>query len=63
MAALGHHTHVLKSPFDKFTALKASYLLKRDSNTGVYCEIFENTYFEKQVQTAASVHSASKLEK
>ena len=28
-----------------------------------YCKIFKNTYFEKQLQTAASVHSVSKLEK
>ena len=28
-----------------------------------YCQVFKNTYFEKQLQTAASVRSASKLEK
>ena len=28
-----------------------------------YCQMFQNTYFEKQLQTAASVHSVSKLEK
>ena len=28
-----------------------------------YYEIFKNTYFEKQLQTATSVHSVSKLEK
>ena len=26
-----------------------------------YCEIFKNSYFEKQLQTTASVNSASKL--
>ena len=38
-----------------------------DSSTKVfscdYCKSFRNTYFEKQLQTAASVHSVSKLEK
>ena len=28
-----------------------------------YCEICKKTYFEKQLQTAASVRSVSKLEK
>ena len=28
-----------------------------------YCKIFKSTYFEKQLQTAASVHSVSKLKK
>ena len=28
-----------------------------------YCEIFKNTYLEKQLQMAGSVHSISKLEK
>ena len=28
-----------------------------------YCQIFKNTYFEKQLQTVASVHSVSEVEK
>ena len=28
-----------------------------------YCQIFKNTYFEQQLQTAVSVHSVFKLEK
>ena len=38
-------------------AFRAPALLKRDSNTGVFCEhweIFKNTYFEEHLQTAAS---------
>ena len=28
-----------------------------------YCQIFKNTYFEQQLQTAVSVHSVFKVEK
>ena len=41
----------------KMQAFRAPALLKRDSNTGVFCEhweIFKNTYFEEHLQTAAS---------
>ena len=41
----------------KLQAFRAPALLKRDSNTGVFCEhweIFKNTYFEEHLRTAAS---------
>ena len=41
----------------KMQAFRAPALLKRDSNTGVFCEhweIFKNTYFEEHLRTAAS---------
>ena len=41
----------------KIQAFRAPALLKRDSNTGVFCEhweIFKNTYFEEHLRTAAS---------
>ena len=46
----------LESLFNKVAGLKAllKILLKRDSNTGVSCEIckiFKNTYFEEHLRT------------
>ena len=41
----------------KMQAFRPAALLKRDSNTGVFCEhweSFKNTYFEEHLQTAAS---------
>ena len=41
----------------KLQALGPTTLLKRDSNTGVfceYCQIFKNTYFEEHLPKAAS---------
>ena len=41
----------------KMQVFRAPALLKRDSNTGVFCEhweIFKNTYFEEHLRTAAS---------
>ena len=60
-------TPVLKPPFNKVAALKTSCFIKKKIPTKVfyceYCKIFKNAYFEKQFQTAVSVHSVSKLEK
>ena len=47
---------MLESPFNKAAGLMTGYFFKN-------CEIFKKTYFEKQLQTAAFVHSVSKLEK
>ena len=41
----------------KMQAFRAPALLKRDSNTGVFCEhweIFKNTYLKEHLRTAAS---------
>ena len=51
------HTCVEISFLIKMQAFRAPALLKRDSNTGVFCEhweIFKNTYFEEHLRTAAS---------
>ena len=54
----------MESPFNKVAALKVAYFIKKEALAKVvFCEIFKNTYFEKQLQTAASVHSVSKLGK
>ena len=48
----------------KVTGLEVCNLLKRDSNTGVfcgYCKNFKNTYFEEYLRTAASVLLMIKL--
>ena len=47
---------MLESPFN-VVALSAGHFLKKQ------CKIFKKPYFEKQMQTAAFVHSVSKLEK
>ena len=58
---------MLKSPFNKFVALKVIYFIKKRLQDRCFpvniAKYFKNTYFEKQLQTAASVHSVSKLEK
>ena len=58
---------MLESPFNKVAALKTGCFIKKKTPTKVfYCEyyeIFKNTYFEKQLQTAAFVHSVYKLGK
>ena len=48
----------------KLQTFKPAYLLRRDSNTGVFCEhceIFKNTYSEVHLRTTASVFLKSKL--
>ena len=57
---------VLKSPFNKVAALKASYFIKETPTQMFFCEYrktFMNTHYEKQLQMAASVPSVSKIEK
>ena len=52
-------TPVLESLFNKVAGLKPYNCTKRGSNQVLsceYCEIFENTYSEKHLQTAGSVH-------
>ena len=52
-------TGVLKSPFNKVATLKAGYFIKETPTQVLaceYCEIYNNTYFEKQLQSTASVH-------
>ena len=56
-----------ESPFNKVAALKTGYFIKKKTPTKVfycdYCKIFKNTYFEKKLETADSVHSIFKLQK
>ena len=47
---------MLESLFNKVANLSPANLLKRDSRTGVscqVCEIFGNTYFEESLRTTA----------
>ena len=41
----------------KLHALRPVTLLKRDSNTGLICEIFNNTYFKEHLRPTASACS------
>ena len=43
--------------FGKSGALRPATLLKRDSNKGEICEVLKNTYFEKHLETTASMVS------
>ena len=46
----------MKALFNKVTKLKHATLLKRDSSTGVFCEIceiFKNIYFEEHLRTTS----------
>ena len=47
--------------------MKAGYFIQKETPTQVlsceYRKFFKNTYSEKQLETTASVHSTSKLEK
>ena len=48
---------MLESLFNKVAGLRPAILLKRDSNTVVFCEIgdiFKITYFEVHLPTTAS---------
>ena len=48
---------VLESIFNRVAGLRATTLLKRDSNTSVFLwnlRIFKNTYFEEHLRTTAS---------
>ena len=52
---------MLESLFNKVLGLRSETLLKRDSNTGVsceICEIFKNTCFEEHLPTTASLLSS-----
>ena len=44
---------MLESLFKNVACLNAETLLKRDTHTGVYCEIVNTTYFEKHLGTTA----------
>ena len=44
--------------YGKVASLKPSFILKRDSNTGVsseICKIFKSTFFEEHLRTTASI--------
>ena len=53
----------LESPFYKVAALKVGYFFKERFQQRCFPVNIRNTYFEKQLQTAASEHSVSSLEK
>ena len=55
---------MLELPYNKVAGLLPAISLKRDSNTGVfceYCEVFINIYFEEHLRTAAFVLRPSLL--
>ena len=55
---------MLELPYNKVAGLLPAISLKRDSNTGVFCEfceVFINIYFEEHLRTAAFVLRPSLL--
>ena len=58
---------MLRSPFDiKSRAFRPATLLKKDSDTGAFCEIceiFNNTYFEEHLRTTGLLKAWITLEK